>query len=152
MTFPGEFRETARVLLRKPSGEVFLLLTHFDPEVGLPPRWITPGGGLEPNEPIRFAAVRELFEETGLEISDEQLGDQIGELSGIWLWGDGVNSHSYKDNFFEVTVSDFELDDSTWTSDERRDILKYRWWTLEELSSTTELVGPHGLVRFIMNR
>jgi len=35
---PGQHRETARILLTNPVGEVFLLLTHFDPEVGLPPR------------------------------------------------------------------------------------------------------------------
>ncbi|MFM2385072.1 MAG: hypothetical protein RL166_946, partial [Actinomycetota bacterium] len=52
MTQPGEHRRTARVLLRKRSGEVFLLLTHFDPEVGLPARWITPGGGIDQGETI----------------------------------------------------------------------------------------------------
>ena len=52
---PGQHRITARVILCKPNGEVFLLLTHFDPEVGLPPRWITPGGGIDPDEYSGFA-------------------------------------------------------------------------------------------------
>lgn len=152
MTIPGEHRRTARILLRKDSGEVFLLLTHFDPEVGLPPRWITPGGGIDIGETEIQAAVRELFEETGLSVSEAALGESIGELEGIWHWADGINSHSYHDTFFEFTVSDFVLDNSSWTDDERRDVLEYRWWSLDELRSTTEPIGPHGLVEFIMNR
>jgi 8-oxo-dGTP pyrophosphatase MutT (NUDIX family) len=152
VTQPNEHRETARVLLRRTSGEVFLLLTHFDPEVGLPPRWITPGGGIESTESVRAAAIRELFEETGLRITDEMLGSQVGEFSGRWTWADGVNSHSYKDYIFELFVEDFTLDDSDWTTDEHRDILEHRWWTPEQLTNSKELFGPHGLVEFILNR
>ncbi len=152
MTQPGEFRKTARVLLRKPSGQLFLLLTHFDPEVGLPARWITPGGGIDGSETPKQAAVRELFEETGIVVSGDDLGEPIAELEGTWNWADGINSHGYHDTFFELIVSDFVLDNSSWTDDERRDVLEYRWWTLAELKSTTEPVGPHGLIEFIMNR
>lgn len=152
MTTPGEHRRTARILLRKPSGEVFLLLTHFDPEVGLPARWITPGGGIDPGETPIQAAVRELFEETGLRVSAMDLGEPIAELEGTWTWVDGINSHSYHDTFFEYIVEDFVLDNSSWTPDEHRDVLEYRWWSLEELTATAELIGPHGLVTLIMNR
>ena len=152
MTQPGEHRKTARILLRKPSGKVFLLLTHFDPEVGLPARWITPGGGIDAGETTLQAAARELFEETGVRVEESSLGAPIGELAGTWIWADGINSHSYHDTFYELTVSDFVLDDSAWTEDERRDVMDYRWWTLEELRNTTELIGPHGLVEFILNR
>lgn len=152
MTTPGEHRRTARILLRKPSGEVFLLLTHFDPEVGLPARWITPGGGIDPGETPIQAAVRELFEETGLRVSAMDLGEPIAELEGTWTWVNGINSHSYHDTFFEYIVEDFVLDNSSWTPDEHRDVLEYRWWSLEELTATAELIGPHGLVTLIMNR
>jgi 8-oxo-dGTP pyrophosphatase MutT (NUDIX family) len=152
VTQPGEHRRTARVLLRKPSGDVFLLLTHFDPEVGLPARWITPGGGIDAGETSLEAAQRELFEETGLRTSESDLGEAIGEFAGTWVWADGINSHSYHDTFYELTVSDFVLDDSAWTDDERRDVLDYRWWTLDELRNTDELIGPRGLTEFILNR
>lgn len=127
-------------------------MTHFDPEVGLPARWITPGGGIDENEREIEAAVRELFEETGIRVSEDQLGEPIGELSGEWIWADQENFHTYQDTFFEYVVDDFILDDSAWTDDERRDVLAFRWWSLEELQSTDELVGPHGLVEFILSR
>jgi 8-oxo-dGTP pyrophosphatase MutT (NUDIX family) len=152
LTLSGEHRETARVLLRNPAGEVFMLLTHFDPEVGLPPRWLTPGGAIEPQEDVREAATRELLEETGISIKPEDLGEPVARISGKWVWADGENFHTFTDNFFELTVQDFVLDDSGWTQDERRDVLEYRWWTPEELSGTEELIGPPDLVTFICNR
>lgn len=148
---PGQHRETARVLLTNPKGEVFLLLTHFDPEVGLPPRWITPGGGIDEGETPIEAAVRELWEETGIAVSQEALGEKVAQISGLWQWGDGQNHHTYVDHFYKLQVVDFELDHSGWTEDERRDVLEYRWWSAAELIETNEQIGPHGLAELIRN-
>jgi 8-oxo-dGTP pyrophosphatase MutT (NUDIX family) len=146
---PGQHRETARVLLLDAQNRVFLLQTHFDPEVQLPPRWITPGGGIDPGETPRQAAARELFEETGLSVSEDDLGEQIWRQEGVWHWGDNLNSHSYVDYFFALKVDSFELNDSAWTDDERRDILQTRWFAIEDLVASDESVGPHGLVDFL---
>ncbi len=146
---PGQHRETARILLTNRAGEIFLLLTHFDPEVGLPPRWITPGGGIDEGETPIQAALRELREETGMVVSQEALGGMIGQTSGQWNWGDGLNHHTYTDYFFKLVVDDFVLDSSDWTEDERRDVIDYRWWSLPELLQTGAQLGPHGLAELI---
>ena len=152
--YSGQHRETARILLYRLNSqsqlEVFLLLTHFDPEVGLPPRWITPGGGIESGESIEAAAVRELFEETGLQASMVDLGQMIWKTEGSWLWGDGLNQHTYVDYFFGYRVRDFELDSSGWTEDEHRDVVQHRWWSIAELRDSRESVGPPGLVEFLL--
>ena len=146
---PGQHRETARVILHNPNQEIFLLRTHFDPEVGLPPRWITPGGGIDAGESILEAALRELREETGIQVASEALGELIWQTEGRWNWADGQNHNTFVDHFFKLQVEDFELDISGWTDDERRDVVEFRWWNVQELAATGELVGPPGLAEFI---
>lgn len=96
-----------------------------------------------------MAAMRELHEETGIAVSAEALGEQIWQTEGIWRWGDGINQHSYVDYFFQLRVDEFELDDTNWTDDERRDVLEHRWWSVNELIESGESVGPLGLVEFL---
>jgi 8-oxo-dGTP pyrophosphatase MutT (NUDIX family) len=138
-------RETARVMLIDEQNRIFLLKTHFDPEVGLPPRWLTPGGGMDEGETTLQTAVRELLEETGLNIDPEVLGDPVLVASGRWDWADGLSYHTYKDTIYEYRVSNFQPDTSGFTQDEHRDILEFRWWTIEELLASEEALAPHEL-------
>jgi len=145
-------RETARVLLYSPKNEVLMLKTHFDPEVGLPPRWLIPGGGIDSNETALAAAIRELREETGLEVSGTELGDPVLIASGAWIWADDISFHTYTDTIFEFQIERFELDTSGFTDDELRDVLEYKWWQLEELLESEELIGPHELKDYLRKR
>lgn len=169
---PGQHRETARVLLHDDQRNVFLLLTHFDPEVGLPPRWITPGGGIDEGETPVEAAIRELAEETGLIVTADQLGEPVWVTRGRWDWGDGHNFHTYTDHFFQLDITSlglisgasegirvetssrhepkvFRLDQTNWTEDERRDVLDFGWWNINALEQTMDAVGPHGLATWL---
>ena len=145
-------RETARIMLVDEQNRIFLLKTHFDPEVGLPPRWLTPGGGIDSGESTLQAAVRELYEETGMTVSPEDLGEPVLVASGRWDWADGLNYHTYTDTIYELKVQNFEPDTSGFTQDELRDILEYRWWTVEEILESQEPLAPHELRAWLRSR
>ncbi len=145
-------RETARVLLVSPEKTFLLLKTHFDPEVGLPPRWLTPGGGIDQGETPKTAAVRELREETGLFIEIDRLDEPIMVTSGRWDWADGKSFHTYTDTIFEFVTEEFQPDTSGFTQDEYRDVLEYRWWSLTDLLKSVEPLGPHELRSLIQER
>lgn len=138
-------RETARIVVHDSESRFLLLLTHFDPGVGLPPRWITPGGGIDEGETVLDAAVRELREETGVIVEPSALGDVIAAIPGWWDWEDGERFHSYIDHFFSLRLDRFELDTSGWTDSERHDVLDIRWWSLAEIDAEQPFLGPPGL-------
>jgi 8-oxo-dGTP pyrophosphatase MutT (NUDIX family) len=145
-------RKTARIVLIDEQNRIFLLKTHFDPEVGLPPRWLTPGGGIDDGETTLEAAARELFEETGLRVDPEVLGEPTMEASGRWDWADGLNYHTYTDTIYELKVQHFDPDTSGFTPDELRDILDYRWWNVTELLNSDESLAPHDLRDWLRDR
>ena len=77
------FRTAARVLAVTQDGEVLLLVGHdaADPDHN----WVfTPGGGLRSGEDPRAGAVRELVEESGIEVAPADLEGPIAHREAIF--------------------------------------------------------------------
>ena len=65
---------------------------------------------------------------------------------------DEAPGHSGIAHFFELQVSEgFELSNDSWTQDEHRDIIEYRWWNVRELLESDERLGPPGLETLLRN-
>jgi len=133
-------RRAVRALLL--AGRSVLLLHGRDP--GRPDSgtwWIAPGGGIEPGEAPEAALVREVSEETGLQLS----ADQIGPVVATRLARFEFERRSYRqaESFFAISLGEqFAPVQSGWDDLERRSLLDHRWWTLTDLAATTETVHP----------
>jgi len=119
-------RATVRVLVLDHEGRI-LLFQDSDPGAG-DSWWITPGGGIDPGETEHETVLRELAEETGLQLTT---GDVIGPLARRHV------RHGYSDQvveqddaFYAVRVPAFEIDTAGHTEEEQVTILASRWWTL----------------------
>jgi 8-oxo-dGTP pyrophosphatase MutT (NUDIX family) len=138
-------RRTARVLLVDGADRLLLLRFRFRP--GTMPRpygWLTPGGGVHEGEALASTAARELAEEVGLHVEAADLGHPVAYTSGYaelgWAVGD------FRDDFFYLRVNAHNVDTSRMESRERSVHAGERWWPIDELATTDEIIYPYGLV------
>ena len=135
-------RNAARVVLVA-DGRV-LLQQGFDP--GRPEAgswWLTPGGGLNDGESAEDGAVREVLEETGLQLSPVQLGPVIATRVASFEFE--RRRFRQSESFFAVSVEAFTPQHHGWDEVEQRALLGHRWWTVDELRATDEAVYPSEL-------
>jgi 8-oxo-dGTP pyrophosphatase MutT (NUDIX family) len=128
-----------RVLLLDEEDRLLLL------RVAIPnpdrPLWIAPGGGLEDGEDVRLTAAREVAEETGL--ANLVLDAEVWHRRHVFTWrGTTWDQH---ERWFMARVASFEPTADGMTHDERVDLAGFRWWTLDDLETTADLLAPRDL-------
>lgn len=138
-------RLAARVIVLDPAGAVLLMRYDHGPPNGR--HWSTPGGGLEPGEDFAQAGLRELREETGwtenVALADEVLRrDLVMEYAGRL-----VRQH---ERMFLARIPDVRSALGDVAAMHRADqIAAWRWWTVDELDMTDEVVWPTELPTLI---
>lgn len=137
-------RETARVIVRDDARRV-LLIQMANPRDLTRYSWWLPGGGVHPGENPAAAAVREVREETGLELAElTHTADHE-----LWMSWDG-RDWLQLETIFTATVD--RTGQARPTRFERATHLAHRWWNRADLAATTELVLPRRLLDVLDHR
>lgn len=136
-------REAARVVVFDAAGSVLLFHGH-DGDDPNHQWWFTVGGGLEPGERVVAAAVRELFEETGFRVSEEELVGPAAKRRATFRFTNLVAKQN--ETIFLLFLEEVrpQIDLSSHTGSEQSLVDGWRWFSPDELESAsrTESVFP----------
>lgn len=134
---PG-LRLTSRIILLDDSGAALLFMTTAPDSSGFA-RWITPGGGVDPGETHRVAAVRELFEETGREFEVPEQPVWVYDFEVRW---DQANHNRGHAEYFVVRTERFEPSSDNWTAEEHVDVTDWGWFSADALEQCGQPFEP----------
>jgi 8-oxo-dGTP pyrophosphatase MutT (NUDIX family) len=105
--------------------------------------WATAGGGVEDSETIQQAAIRELKEETGFDVTDP--GPVVARREVTLQMPDG--EHLISDEYyFRIGVPAVDISRAGWTAHERNVTAEHHWWSRSELLATADTVYPEDLL------
>ncbi len=143
----GRPRTAARIFLLDPDERLLLIHDRLDLHVE-ESHWIVPGGGVEPGESLTEAAIREVYEETGIEVAlpadarpifvERELfrfaGELIDQTNHYYLARvpAGLSARPVVPTSYETVVA-----------------LGMRWWTLAELEASDVIRVPAAMVELI---
>ncbi|MFI5201038.1 MAG: NUDIX hydrolase [Candidatus Kapaibacterium sp.] len=144
-------RRTARAIVLNDREEI-LLIKHSDIVSANPNEpdrltyWVAPGGGVEENETYEDAAIRELKEETGVDV--EALKGCILERDIDLVYGGELVT--CRERFFLACIEGRPAPVRFKILPEEN-ISDFRWWPLSEIEHSAEIFFPEDLTNLMKN-
>lgn len=134
---PPRTRDTARVLVFDETGALLLMKQHWGRRVR-PARWLTVGGGIDPGEDAATAAIRELYEETGLTV--DAVGEPVAYREIVLPPAEEYERRTAV--YFVLRTPHFDIARDAWTESEKDDIVDVRWFAPAELATSDDEFDP----------
>lgn len=147
-------RKAARVLLINDHDELLLIYVEaFDIKTtegkSFQRFWFTVGGGIEPNESVEQAAIREIYEETGIPRENITLGPIVwhGTAEVILKGQRTLLDESY------IVAKTIQKNVALLnpTNEEQNVIKKLKWFSLEEIKQIKDPIFPISLAEYLPN-
>jgi 8-oxo-dGTP pyrophosphatase MutT (NUDIX family) len=138
-------RTAARLVVIDAADRILLLHVQdlSNPQFGT--AWELPGGGVEADETFVDAATRELREETGLEIRPECIEAPRWRRQIEYVYR-GVCRHQRElVALVRISESSPSTYDSLRVGAEKEDVIEARWWSIEQIRSSSERLYPRSL-------
>jgi 8-oxo-dGTP pyrophosphatase MutT (NUDIX family) len=141
-------RPAGRVIVVDPRNRILLIRTE-DPSIDQPILWLTPGGACEADETAEQAAIRELWEETGIRVPT--LGPLVWRRRHVWRWGERMVDS--REDFFLCQCGDIDaVAPAAATEFEQQVIREFRWWSVSEMQQAQgEFFVPRRLPELLLS-
>ncbi|MDR1401560.1 MAG: NUDIX domain-containing protein [Puniceicoccales bacterium] len=109
--------------------------------------WFMVGGGIEPGETLLDAAERELFEETGIGISDVEFGPEVWKCTFDLRFEGKLTTCNERFIVAKTKVTAFDM--SNMTASEKSVVEEIRWFSLGDIKNSREIIHPVLLPKYL---
>jgi|SRR6185503_6323510 len=145
MNLPIVERTAVRLVVLDAAERILLLHVQdlTNPQFGT--AWELPGGGIEAGETYSEAALRELREETGIEVPQDSIPAPTWKRRIEYVYrGTCWHQHEFV-AAVRLSESSPHVDASRRVGNEREDVLGARWWSMQQLMASSERFYPRSL-------
>jgi 8-oxo-dGTP pyrophosphatase MutT (NUDIX family) len=130
---PLRERDVVRVVVQDAHGDVLLFHAKdgAEPDVGM--WWELPGGGLDPGETYAAAAVRELREETGIQVDVAAIGPPLWRRTASFRYRNVRHLQHEVVALVRIDAVAPDIDVAQRLDYERDDYPDFRWWPVADI-------------------